>query len=141
MIIAFGPWALILRKFTIIIILMLSTAYCFEFAPPNIYLSNLIINTASDYTFSIARKYDSNLATTPWDTQLVPASSTFDVYFPSDYLAIASSGGPVTCDLIIINEAIVNGPFTVVITGSAGAYVAKVSGAVPIDTAISTATI
>jgi len=127
--------------FIIFLLSLITSILTFQFAPPNIYLTSLIINSASDYTFSIARKYDSNLAITPFDTQLVPSGSTFDFYFPTDYLVLTSSGTTITCDLIVINDAIVTGPFSVTTTGSSGAYVVKVAGAVLSDTAIATATI
>lgn len=104
-------------------------------------MSTLVINTQATYTLIITRNYDGNLSPTPWDTQLVPAFSTFDVHFPAEYLSLTDGITSPSCSAIIINDSPVTGPFGVSYSGSAGSLVLKISGAITTDTAMYSATL
>ena len=74
-------------------------------------------------------------------TQLVPAGSTFDIYFPKEYLILTNNSQPPLCDSVIINDIPVSNTLAVQQTGVPGNYILKISGAIATNTAISTSII
>lgn len=63
------------------------------------------------------------------------------MYFPAEYGVLGGGGQAVLCELVIINDVAVSSSLTVVQSGTPGNYILKITGAVPTDTAISTASI
>lgn len=122
-------------------LLLIQITRNFTFAPPSIQLSTLSINSTSTYTFGLNRRYDNNLFDTPWNTEPVPGGATIDVYFPVEYRVLTRDGGLPVCNTIVINDELVGGTFGVSVSGVAGALVIKISGAIPNDLAIATATV
>lgn len=74
---------------------------------------------------------------TPWNTQLVPANTSIDIYFPPEYLTLTGSSQTLSCDYVIINGQIAFGPFPILQAGSPASLVIKVTGVISTDTAIS----
>lgn len=54
---------------------------------------------------------------------------------------LTRDGGLPVCNTIVINDELVGGTFGVSVSGVAGALVIKISGAIPNDLAIATATV
>ncbi len=59
-------------------------AYGFEFLA-RVSVSQTTINTFTEYTLELSRKYSPLLTKTLWDTELVTAGSNITVKFPSDF--------------------------------------------------------
>lgn len=69
---------------TIILILGVPSS-AFTFLYPSVTPSTTTITTLTTYTFTAMRNFDALLATTPYNSQLVPAGSNITVIFPQQY--------------------------------------------------------
>lgn len=84
------------------------------------------INTLAQYTVTLQRQFTQDIASTPWNTQLVPAGSQLIVNFPVEFIF----SGNESCDLVLIGG---NMPNTFSFVSNPGNRTITVSGA--IDTA------
>lgn len=126
---------------TLLLLTLLPTLSPFQFAPPIIQPSSTTINSTSTYSFILNRRYDSSLRDTAWNTELVPAGSVFEIDFPPEFRVLTADGSLPSCSIIVINDVLITGTFTVTRTGGPGSWVLKVDGAIPSDIAIASATV
>jgi hypothetical protein len=105
----------------------------FTFLYPSISMDILTINTVATYEFFAARNSDNNLNPTPYSTQLVPASSTIVIMFPSQYNLTKTVP---SCSSLVINDNPVAGYST-----SISANNVTISNAVPSALAIANVTV